>query len=62
VSAWGENQLEISELKTEITRLKTLITELCYALAGMKPISSNSPVTSEMEKEKLIHRAREATK
>ena len=39
-----------------------LITELADALAGMKPISSSSPITSELEKEKLIHRAREATR
>jgi hypothetical protein len=46
----------------EIERLKELITELADALEGMKPISSMSPVTSELEKEKLLQRAREATR
>ena len=51
--------------KFKNARLKeyySLITELANALAGMKPISSSSPIISEMEKEKLIQRAREATK
>ena len=43
-------------------KYRALITELCDALAGMKPISSSSPVISELEKEKLIQRAREATR
>ena len=60
---------EIEGLKARVEALrqireedKALITELCDALAGMKPISSSSPVISELEKEKLIQRAREATR
>jgi hypothetical protein len=58
-SWWDEIGKEIFR---QVKAKDNLINELADALAGMKPISSSSPITSELEKERLVQRAREATR
>jgi hypothetical protein len=58
-SWWDEIGKEIFR---QVKAKDNLINELADALAGMKPISSSSPITSELEKESLVQRAREAAR
>jgi hypothetical protein len=74
VSAWGENQLEISELKAEIERLNSEQIKMfkAYDALEQKSVGQKALITELADalkqqscwstKVELIQRAREATK